>query len=108
MLHATMGVGLQSRETKRNWADACKAMRLQSISGKRRRRQKTKTKVLKRERADAEEGARQEDLPTYLPTSLSTYQTYWPAYRIGPADCVIFGGQFCDVAKSGYIIREEI
>jgi len=28
---------------------------------------KTTTKVSKRERADAEEGARQEDLPTYLP-----------------------------------------
>jgi hypothetical protein len=47
-------------------------------------------------------------LPTYLPTSLSTYQTFWPGYRISrPADC-FFGGQFCDVAKSGYIIHEEI
>jgi hypothetical protein len=43
-------------------------MGLQSVCGKSRRRQKTTTKVLKRERADAEEGARQEDLPTYLPT----------------------------------------
>jgi hypothetical protein len=48
---------------------------LQSICGKRRRRQKTTTKVLKRERADAEEGARQEDLPTYQPVYRPTKPT---------------------------------
>ncbi len=54
------------------------AMGLQSICGKRRRRQKTTTKVWKRERADAEEGARQEDLPTCLPTYLPVYRPTKP------------------------------
>jgi hypothetical protein len=48
--------------------------------------------------------------PTYLPTYLPVYRPTEPTDLLTESDhqTVFLGGRFCDVAKSGYIIHEEI